>query len=114
MSSNPLRNLDCAARIHVFGNARRSEAVTTNSFQIPLVLARFSTSFNTLRRSRRLDSIVSRFLQKEGKRGTLGFKARQERSSQRSTASLAFECTGTACSFPRFSCNRNQRVPPRS
>jgi hypothetical protein len=35
MSGDPLRNLDGAARIHVFGNARRSEAVTTNSFQDP-------------------------------------------------------------------------------
>ena len=33
MSGDPLRDLDCAARIHVFGDARRSEAVTTNSFQ---------------------------------------------------------------------------------
>ena len=35
MSGDPLRDLDCAARIHVFGDARRSEAVTTNSFQDP-------------------------------------------------------------------------------
>jgi hypothetical protein len=80
MSGDPLRDLDCAARIHVFGNARRSEAVTTTRFRIPLVLARFSTSFNTLRRSRRLDSIVSRFLPKEGKRGALGFDTKYERS----------------------------------
>jgi hypothetical protein len=33
-SGNPLRDLDCAAGIHVFGNAR-TEAVTTNSFQDP-------------------------------------------------------------------------------
>jgi hypothetical protein len=32
MAGDPLRDLDCAARIHVFGNARRTEAVTTNSF----------------------------------------------------------------------------------
>jgi hypothetical protein len=32
MSGDPLRDLDCAARIHVFGDARRTEAVTTNSF----------------------------------------------------------------------------------
>ena len=30
-----------------------------------------------------------------------------------SIASLAFECTGTSCSYPRFSWNRSQRVPPR-
>ena len=36
MSGDPLRNLDCAPRIHVFGDARRSEAVTTNSFQDPV------------------------------------------------------------------------------
>jgi hypothetical protein len=35
MSGDPLRNLDCAARIHVFSNVRRTEAVTTNSFQDP-------------------------------------------------------------------------------
>jgi hypothetical protein len=114
MSGDPLSDLDSAAQIHVFGNTRRTEAVTTNSFRIPLVRARFSTSFNTLRRSRRLDSIVSRFLPKEGNSGALGFDVRYERSSQRSTASLAFECTGNSCSFPRFSWNRNQRVPPRS
>jgi hypothetical protein len=27
---------------------------------------------------------------------------------------FGFECTGTSCSFTRFSRNRNQRVPPRS
>jgi hypothetical protein len=32
-AGNPLRDLDGAARIHVFGNARRTEAVATNSFQ---------------------------------------------------------------------------------
>jgi hypothetical protein len=31
MSGDPLRDLDGAARIHVLGNPRRSEAVTTNS-----------------------------------------------------------------------------------
>ena len=35
MSGDPLRDLDGAARIHVFGDARRSEAVTTNSFEDP-------------------------------------------------------------------------------
>ena len=35
MSGDPLRDLDGAARIHVFGDARRSETVTTNSFQDP-------------------------------------------------------------------------------
>jgi hypothetical protein len=35
MSGDPLRDLDCAARIHVFGDARRAEAVTTYSFQDP-------------------------------------------------------------------------------
>jgi hypothetical protein len=35
MSGDPLRDLDCAARIHVFGNARLTEAATTNSFQDP-------------------------------------------------------------------------------
>jgi hypothetical protein len=35
MSGDPLRDLDCAARIHVFGNARRTETMTTNSFQNP-------------------------------------------------------------------------------
>jgi hypothetical protein len=32
MSGDPLRDLDCAARIHIFGDARRTEAVTTDSF----------------------------------------------------------------------------------
>jgi hypothetical protein len=31
MSGDPLRDLQCADRIHVFGNARRTEAVTTNA-----------------------------------------------------------------------------------
>ena len=41
MSGDPLRDLDGAARIHVFGDARRSEAVTTNSFQDPVGLRPF-------------------------------------------------------------------------
>jgi hypothetical protein len=35
MARDPLRDFDGAARIHVFGDARRAEAVTTNSFQDP-------------------------------------------------------------------------------
>jgi hypothetical protein len=35
MAGDPLRDLDCAARIHVFSDTRRTEAVTTNSFQNP-------------------------------------------------------------------------------
>jgi hypothetical protein len=35
MAGDTLSDLDFTARIHVFGNARRSEAVTTNSFQDP-------------------------------------------------------------------------------
>jgi hypothetical protein len=35
MAGDPLCDLDCPARIHVFGDARRAEAVTTNSFQDP-------------------------------------------------------------------------------
>ena len=34
MSGDPLRDLDCAARIHVLGNTCRTEAVTTNSFLV--------------------------------------------------------------------------------
>src|ERR1700687_6233999 len=83
-------------------------------FNIRLDFALFSTSFKTLRRSSRLAFNVARFLPKEGNSGALGFEARYERSSQMSSASLAFECTGTSWSFPRFSWNRNQRVPPRS
>jgi hypothetical protein len=41
MSGDALGDLDCAARIHVFGNARRSEAMTTNSFQDPARLRPF-------------------------------------------------------------------------
>ena len=41
MAGDPLRDLDCAARIHVFGNPRRTEAVTTNSFQDPARLRPF-------------------------------------------------------------------------
>src|ERR1700726_23908 len=41
MSGDPLRDLDGTPRIHVFGNARRSEAVTTNSFQDPACLRPF-------------------------------------------------------------------------
>jgi hypothetical protein len=41
MSGDPLRDFDGAARIHVFGDARRSEAVTTNSFQDPAGLRPF-------------------------------------------------------------------------
>ena len=33
MSGDPLRDLDCASRIHVFGDARRPETVTADSFQ---------------------------------------------------------------------------------
>ena len=114
MSGDPLRDLDCAARIHVFGNPRRTEAVTTNSFQDPASLRPFLNQLQDTPTIQASQFNVSRFLPKEGKRGALGFEARPERSSQRSTASLAFECTGTSCSFPRFSWNRNQRVPPRS
>jgi hypothetical protein len=35
MGGDPLRDLDGAARTHVFGDASRTEAVTTNSFQEP-------------------------------------------------------------------------------
>ena len=35
MAGDLLRDLDGAARIHVFGDTSRSEAVTTNSFQEP-------------------------------------------------------------------------------
>ncbi|MEA3147906.1 MAG: hypothetical protein QOI53_3502, partial [Verrucomicrobiota bacterium] len=35
MAGDPLRDLDCAARIHVFGDPRRTETVTTNSFHDP-------------------------------------------------------------------------------
>jgi hypothetical protein len=45
MSGDTLRDLDCAARIHVFGDARRTEAVTTKSFQDPASLRPF---FNQL------------------------------------------------------------------
>jgi hypothetical protein len=41
MSGDPLSDLDGAARIHVFGNARRTETVTTNSFQDPAGLCPF-------------------------------------------------------------------------
>ena len=41
MAGDPLRDLDCAARVHVLGNARRTEAVTTNSFQDPASLRPF-------------------------------------------------------------------------
>jgi hypothetical protein len=46
MVGDRLRDLDGATRIHVFGDVRRTEAVTTNSFQglrIPLAFS-FSTS----------------------------------------------------------------------
>jgi hypothetical protein len=94
MSGNPLRDLDRAARIHVFGDASRSEAVTTNSFQDPACPRPFLNRLQDTPTSRRLDSIVSRFLPKEGQSGALEFDARCERLSQRSIASLAFECTG--------------------
>src|SRR5271170_8131486 len=41
MAGDPLRDLDGAARIHVFGDARRTETVTTNSFQNPVGLCPF-------------------------------------------------------------------------
>ena len=116
MSGNPLRDLDCAARIHVFGDARRAETVTTDSFlgfrwpspvsqpasrdsptiQAPL----FQPFYDSCQRKEKVEHSDS----------TL----ERDSLSQKSTASLAFECTGTSCSFPRFSWNRNQRVPPRS
>ena len=74
MSGDPLRDLDGAPRIHVFRDARRPEAVTTNSFQNAAGLRPFLNQLQNTRRSRRLDSIVSRFLPKEGKSGALGSK----------------------------------------
>src|ERR1700751_822203 len=41
MSGEPLSDLDGAARIHVLGNARRTEAVTTTWFQDPAGLRPF-------------------------------------------------------------------------
>src|SRR5258707_12898893 len=41
VSGDPLRDLDGAARIHVFGDSRRTKAVTTNSFQDPAGLRPF-------------------------------------------------------------------------
>jgi hypothetical protein len=41
MAGDPLRDLDGAPRIHVFGNARCTKAVTTNSFQDPAGLRAF-------------------------------------------------------------------------
>ena len=41
MSGDALSDLDRAARIHVFGNARRTETVTTNPFQDPAGLGPF-------------------------------------------------------------------------
>jgi hypothetical protein len=41
MSGDPLRDLDGTARIHVFGDSRRTETVTTNSFQDPAGLCPF-------------------------------------------------------------------------
>jgi hypothetical protein len=114
MVGDPLRDLDDVARIHVFGDARRTETVTTNSFQdsaCPRLFLDQLQDTATIQASR-----FDRFtiLAEGRKSGALRFDARSERSSQRSTASLAFECSGTPCSFPRFSWNRNQRVPPRS
>ncbi len=69
MSGDLLRDLDCAARIHVFGDTRRTEAVTTNSFQDPACPSPVSQP--VLRHSDGpgvSNSIVSRFLPKEGMR----------------------------------------------
>jgi hypothetical protein len=63
-------------RIHVFGNARRSKAVTTNSFQDAACPRPFLNQLEDTPTIRRLDSIVSRFLPKEGKRGALGLEAK--------------------------------------
>jgi hypothetical protein len=63
----------CYGRMRLSDYALEHDGQAQNSN--PLVLARFSTSFKTLRQSRRLDSIVSRFLLKEGKSGALGFDA---------------------------------------
>jgi hypothetical protein len=41
MAGDPLHDLDGAPRIHVLGNTRRTEAVTTNSFQDPAGLGPF-------------------------------------------------------------------------
>ena len=41
MAGDPLRDLDGAARIHVFSDTRRTETVTTNSFQNPASLRAF-------------------------------------------------------------------------
>jgi hypothetical protein len=101
MAGDPLRDLDDAARIHVFGDARRTEAVTTNSFQDPACPRPFLDQLQDT--STIQASLFNRFtiLAEDGKSEALGSDTRYERSSQRSTASLAFECTGTSCSFPR-------------
>ena len=49
MAGNPLSDLDGAARIHVFGDARRTETVTTNSFQDPAGLFRRKKSKAVIR-----------------------------------------------------------------
>src|SRR5277367_2246585 len=76
MAGDPLRDLDGAARIHVFGDARRTEAVTTNSFQDPAGPRPFLNQLQdtpTTQASR-----FNRFtiLAEGRKRGSLGFDAR--------------------------------------
>ena len=41
MAGDPLRDLDGSARIHVFGDAGRTETMTANSFQDPARLRPF-------------------------------------------------------------------------
>jgi hypothetical protein len=76
MAGDPLRDLDCPARIHVFSDARRTEAVTTNSFQDPACLRPFLDQLQDTRTIRASLFNRSRFLPKEGKSGALGFDAR--------------------------------------
>jgi hypothetical protein len=76
MAGDPLRDLDCASRIHVFGDAGRSKTVTTNSLQNAAGLGPFLNQLQdtpTIQASR---FRVSRFLPKDGKSGAIGFEAK--------------------------------------
>ena len=74
MSGDPLRDLNGAARIHIFGDARRTEAVTTNFFQDPGGLRPFLDPLQDTPPIRRLDSMFHDSWQRKEKGERLDLK----------------------------------------
>jgi hypothetical protein len=75
MSGDPLRDLDGASRIHVFGNASCTEAVTTNSFQDPAGLCPFLNQLQHTSTVQTSQFNCFTILTEERNNGALGFDA---------------------------------------